>query len=61
MQKSVKELILKRGSFTSNEYVHPKTGEPPPTAVGPPDPSLYQPGIRFIIAGLILQIVALFL
>jgi hypothetical protein len=40
MQKSVKELILKKGSFTSNEYVDPKTGEPPPTAVGPPDPEI---------------------
>jgi hypothetical protein len=26
MQKSVKELILKKGPLTSNEYVHPKLG-----------------------------------
>ena len=61
MLKSTKTLTLKRGSFLADKYVDPKTGKPPPTAQSAPLPQIINTGIGFVIAGLIGQILAIFL
>jgi len=60
MLKSTKTLRHREGEFNASECVDPDTGKPPATAVGPPEPNRYLTGISLIVAGLIVQIFAMF-